>query len=50
MGFFDIARAAAAEEYGKNRAEKYGKQERLIRWIAFFAILGFLIYCYILGQ
>jgi hypothetical protein len=50
MGFFRTARHEAAKEYGAARAEKYGRQERRLRWILAFLIFAFLIYCYILGQ
>lgn len=50
MGFFSTARHEAAKAYGEARAEKYGRQERRFRWFLAIALVGFLIYCYILGQ
>lgn len=50
MGFFSTARHEAAKEYGARRAEKYGRQERRLRWFVAFAIFLFLIYCWIIGQ
>jgi hypothetical protein len=50
MGFFETARHEGAKAYGEARAEKYGRQERRIRWIGAVLIIGFLIYCYYLGQ
>lgn len=50
MGFFETARHEGAKAYGEARAEKYGRQERMIRWVAALAVIGFLTYCYFLGQ
>lgn len=40
MGFYDRAWNAAAEEYGRTRAEKYGAVARFIRFIQVTAILA----------
>lgn len=50
MSFFRKAWYSGAEEYGKARAEKYGKIARLGNWIAFLSIMAFVGYCWHLGQ
>lgn len=50
MGFFQTARRAGAEEYGKARAEKYGRQERWFRIVIALAVVAFLFYCWTLGK
>jgi hypothetical protein len=40
MGFFDRAWYSAAEQYGVNRAEKYGRIAKLGRFLALLACLA----------
>jgi hypothetical protein len=40
MGFFASARAAAAAEYGRVRAEKYGRRAKFGRFLAVLAIVA----------
>lgn len=50
MGFYRTARHAGAEEYGKARAERYGKQALYVRVFGFVALAAFLGYCYVIGH
>jgi hypothetical protein len=50
MGFYRTARHAGAEEYGKARAERYGRQALWARVIGFAAIVAFIGYCWIIGH
>lgn len=45
MSFFRTARNAAADQYGRNRAESYGRRARAGRWLVALAavVLLFLI-------
>lgn len=43
MGFFERARAAGAEEYGRRRAEQYGRTARFGRFLALLAIVALVI-------
>jgi hypothetical protein len=53
MGFMDRAWNSAAEEYGRVRAEKYGRLIRIWRGVQVLAGIALtigVIYCYHLGQ
>ena len=43
MGFFDTAWRSAAEQYGANRAEKYGAIARFGRAVALLAALALIV-------
>jgi predicted lysophospholipase L1 biosynthesis ABC-type transport system permease subunit len=43
MGFFARARAAGAEEYGRRRAEAYGRTAQFLRLLGLLAIVALVI-------
>jgi hypothetical protein len=42
MGFFERAHIAGAQEYGRLRAEKYGRRAKFGRFLAVLAIVALL--------
>lgn len=43
MGFFDRAYSAAADQYGRDRSEKYGRVARFIRGFQIIVGIAFIL-------
>lgn len=53
MSFFGRARVSAAEEYGRARAERYGRVARMLRAVKvifWFSVLVVVVLMWRLGQ
>ena len=50
MSFWSTARHSAATEYGRVRAESYGRRAKAFRALGWVLLAAFVGYCWVIGH